>query len=104
MFFTGKYTKIGRQVTVAIYFENVNTTGAAGYAFVSGLPFTEDGTRAVGTAATYNFDLNTGTSVFADIASTSVYLVASKDDAAWIDVLHNAGAGRDLRITVTYFV
>jgi hypothetical protein len=102
---TGKYTKIGRQVTVVIYFDNVSTVGASGDVIVTGLPFTEDGTRAVGTVQTYLFDLNTGTSLSADVFGTSVYVIASKDDAASVSVLHSAGAaGRYLKITVTYFV
>lgn len=101
---TGKYTKIGRQVTVAIYFNNVNTTGASGAVSVTGLPFTEDGTRAVGAAGTFNFDLNTGSSIFMEFSGTAFGLVASKDNAAWVSVLHNAGAARYLRATGTYFV
>jgi hypothetical protein len=101
---TGKYTKIGRQVTIAIYFNGVTTTGASGLAFVDGLPFSEDGTRAIATVGTFLFDLNTGTSVFGDFLNAAVYLQASKDDAAWVDVLHNPGTFRYLRITGTYFV
>ena len=37
---TGKYTKVGNLVTVSIYFNNVDTTGAAGAWIVEGLPFT----------------------------------------------------------------
>jgi hypothetical protein len=101
---TGKYTKIGRQVTIAIYFNGVTTTGASGLAFVDGLPFSEDGTRAIATVGTFLFDLNTGTSVFGDFSGAAVYLQASKDDASWVDVLHNPGTFRYLRITGTYFV
>lgn len=37
---TGIYTKIGRQVTVGIAFNSVNTTGISGNLEISGLPFT----------------------------------------------------------------
>ena len=36
---TGTYTKIGRQVTISFSFNNVNTLGASGNTYVSGLPF-----------------------------------------------------------------
>jgi hypothetical protein len=101
---TGKYTKIGRQVTVGIYFANVDTTGASGDVSVTGLPFTEDGTRAVATVATYFFDFNTGASLFGDFSGTNISVLTSGDDAGWVSVLHNPGAGRFMRITGTYFV
>ena len=101
---TGKYTKIGRQVTVVIYFENINTTGYAGQVYVQGLPFTEDGSRAVGTAAFYNFDFNGGTGLFVDVSASNLFFSSQLTNAAWRDVNHSAGAGRYLRATVTYFV
>jgi hypothetical protein len=101
---TGKYTRVGRQVTIAIYFNGVNTTGASGGVYVSGLPFSEDGTRAIASVATYNFDFNGGTSLWGDFSGTNVSIYTSVTNGAWTEVLHNAGAGRYLRITGTYFV
>ena len=101
---TGKYTKIGRQVTVVIYFANVSTVGASGAVGVTGLPFTEDGTRAVGTAGFYNFDFNGGTGPFVDVSGTTMFFQSQLTNSNWRDVNHSAGAGRYLRATVTYFV
>lgn len=101
---TGKYTKIGRQVTVVIYFSNVNTTGASGSVDVTGLPFTEDGTRAVGTAAFYNFDFNGGTGPFVDVSVTTMFFQTQLTNSNWRDINHTAGVGRYLRATLTYFV
>lgn len=101
---TGKYTKIGRQVTIVIYFNNVSTVGASGGVGITGLPFTEDGNRAIGTAGFYNFDFNGGTAVFVDVYGTSLFLTSQLTNSNWRDVNHSAGVGRYLRATVTYFV
>ena len=101
---TGKYTKVGRQVTVVIFFNNVSTVGASGQVYIQGLPFTEDGGRAAGTAAFYNFDFNGGTGLFVDVSGTSLYCQSQLTNAAWRDVNHSAGVGRYLRVTATYNV
>jgi hypothetical protein len=101
---TGKYTKIGRQVTVVIYFQNVSTVGASGVVAITGLPFTEDGERAVGTVALHTFDFDSGTSVYADVSGSTLFFSSQLTNAAWRDVKHNAGTGRFLRTTVTYNV
>ena len=101
---TGKYTKIGRQVTVVIYFTNVSTVGASGGVAITGLPFTEDGTRAVGTAGFYNFDFNGGTGPFVDISGSTLGFSTQLTNAVWRDINHSAGLARYLRATVTYFV
>ena len=101
---TGKYTKIGRQVSITIYFQNVNTTGYAGAVSITGLPFTEDGSRANGTAACYNFDFNSGTCVFVNVGVTTLYFTSMLTNSNWRDVNHSAGAGRYLQANVVYYV
>jgi hypothetical protein len=51
---TGTYTKVGRLVMYNIFFLNVDTTGAAGAASVTGLPFTV-GATAEGTVVSNAF-------------------------------------------------
>ena len=101
---TGKYTKIGRQVSITIYFQNVNTTGYAGAVSITGLPFTEDGSRANGTAACYNFDFNSGTCVFVNVGVATLYFTSMLTNSNWRDVNHSAGAGRYLQANVVYYV
>ena len=101
---TGKYTKIGRQVSITIYFENVDTTGYAGAVSIQGLPFTEDGSRANGTLACYNFDFNGGTSLFVNVGVNTLYCTAALTNSNWRDVLYGAGALRFLQANVVYFV
>ena len=101
---TGKYTKIGRQVTVTIYFNNVSTVGASGAVSITGLPFTEDGSRTVGTVSTYSFNFDSGTTAICEINVTTIYLTALLSSSAWRDVLHVAGLNRYLRASITYTV
>jgi hypothetical protein len=101
---TGKYTKIGRQVSITIYFQNVSTVGASGAVAITGLPFTEDGSRANGTAACYNFDFNSGTSVFVNVGVTTLYYTSMLTNSNWRDVNHSAGVGRYLQANVIYYV
>ena len=101
---TGKYTKIGRQVTVVIRFTNVSTVGASGAVAITGLPFTDDGGRPVGTVAAYSFNFDSGTSLWCDVGVTTISILSSLTNSAWRDVLHSAGVGRYLLVTLTYTV
>jgi hypothetical protein len=102
---TGRYTKIGRQVSVEIGFYG-DTTGASGRITVSGLPFTSNasigrpGLILIDTMGTF-----TGSPV-AYLAGgvTSVDLYGSNSNASSSNVTHNAGAGRALYMQLTYTV
>jgi hypothetical protein len=105
---TGYYTKIGRQVTCIVYFNNVDTTGASGTLQVVGLPFTASNTagmRGSNAVSVYGLDVP-GLYLTADVPPNSsiVYLVASKDKAAWAITDIIAGAGKYMQLKVTYFV
>ena len=104
---TANYTKIGRQVTISIMFANVNTTGAAGAVRVTGLPFScaVDATGAV-TTELFTFGL-TRTSVNSWVgtsAATTVNFFVSGNDTSFDNLSHNAGTGRYLYTSLTYFV
>lgn len=104
---TANYTKIGRQVTVSIMFANVNTTGASGAVRITGLPFScaIDGTGSV-TCELFTFGASR-TSVNAYVGSsapTTVNLFVSGNDTSFENLSHNAGAGRYLYTSLTYFV
>lgn len=100
---TGNYTKIGRQVTITAVFLNVTTTGASGTVSVTGAPFSSSGI-ATGAAMCHTFDLNGGTGLTAYISGTTIELFSMADDAAWVQLRHNAGTNRSLWFTITYFV
>lgn len=102
---TGTYTKIGRQVTVRGEFVNVDTTGASGVVSITGLPFTS-ASQTTGSVMLFNFDLDTSTAQNSYIGASSLILefYGQKDDAAWVPLKHNAGSGRYMIFTHTYFV
>jgi hypothetical protein len=103
---TGKYTKIGRQVSVQISFETVSTVGALGDLSISGLPFANSsGIRTMGTAGAFLGATFSGTLITAISASGSSIDYQSVDsNAAWSSATHNAGTGRFFWANVTYTV
>jgi hypothetical protein len=105
---TGTYTKIGRQVTVNVIFDNVNTTGAAGGVRITGLPFSCGFTGGVGAVILELFDFTAGrTSVasYVNVSSpTTIFIEASGSNSSFGGVAHSAGAGRYLYTSLTYFV
>ena len=103
---TGRYTKIGRQVAVQVYFSNVVTTGASGRIGISGLPFANNGsTETVGAVGLYDIATFTG-SPFAQVGfnATQVDLYSSVSNSVYQPVTHNAGTGRYLWFNMTYTV
>jgi hypothetical protein len=101
---TGVYTKVGRLVYVSISFVNVTTTGAVGDVTVSGLPFAAGSIRYTGSALSYNFDLNTGTSLSALVESggTIVYFYSAKTSTAWQSLKHTGGLSMYLNTSFSY--
>jgi hypothetical protein len=104
---TGKYTKIGRQVTVEIYI-NGNTTGASGRIFVSGLPFTPSNAPVDGRTGSVLFDgmaTFTGSPVaWIGASNTTIDMYQSINGGATTAVTHNTGANRSLWVCATYTV
>ena len=103
---TGRYTKIGRQVAVQVYFSNVVTTGASGRIGVSGLPFANNGSmEAIGAVGFYDIATFTG-SPFAQIGfnATQLDIYSSVSNSVYQAVTHNAGTGRYLWLNLTYTV
>lgn len=96
---TGRYTRIGNQITIAIEFDNVDTSGAAGAMEVTGLPF-------AATAAGYGPVMKSG--IGTDVIMAGVYGGLSKvifSDAATMSTTNIvAAAGVYLRFSATYFV
>ena len=104
---TANYTKIGRQVTISIMFANVNTTGASGSVTVLGVPFSCV-TAGVGSAITENFTFGatrtTVSSLIDSAAATTIRFSVSGNDTSFENLSHNAGTGRYLYTSITYFV
>ena len=103
---TGRYTKIGRVVTVQISYINVITTGASGLVQITGLPFSNNASVAsVGGVTSYNLSTFTG-SPFAFLSTSDSFLTlyANVSGTAFADVNHSAGTGRYCTVSITYTV
>lgn len=95
---TGTYTKIGRLVMYNINFTNVDTTGAAGAASVTGLPFTA-GQTSQGEIVSNAFPNPTSTQIGAG-SSTANIVISQTAGGASI----TASAGLYVFITGVYHV
>jgi hypothetical protein len=103
---TGRYTKIGRVVSISAFFSSVITTGASGRIQITGLPFTNNSSiTSVGTAAFNSMATFTG-SPFASLAAsdTTVIMFSSNSAASYAAVNFNAGITQDLWVSLNYTV
>jgi len=96
---TGRYTRVGNQITVAIEFDNVDTTGASGAMEVTGLPF-------AAVSAGYGPVMKSG--IGTQVIMAGIYGGLSKvifSDAGTMSTTSIvAGAGVYLRFSATYYV
>ena len=100
----GTYTKIGNMCYAQFQMSNVNSTGAAGGVRVTGLPFTSSGAQATGNVMTYvRFTLNAGsTNISPYVSGTSISFYQSTSNGGWSEIVHNAGTGAYLSVSVFY--
>jgi hypothetical protein len=100
---TGTYTKVGRQVTVTLATGLKDLTGAVGFLRVTGLPFTP-AVRAISTY--FSFQLSLGGYPIAVIfeSVSTVYFYYTVNNADWQEQPIAAAGGKNLYITMTYFV
>ena len=103
---TAKYTKIGNTVYVAVYFANVNTSGASGTCQVTGLPFTCINQLFPLNVMTYGFDYDDAVGIMTINMyvenGTTAQLIATKDNAAWQSHGITAGTGKYFAMQGTY--
>lgn len=96
---TGRYTRIGNQVTIAIEFDNVSTIGASGSMEVTGLPFTA-------VSAGYGPVMKSG--IGTQTVTAGVYGGLSKVIFSDSGTMNNtpivAAVGVYLRFSATYFM
>jgi hypothetical protein len=102
---TGRYTKVGRQVSVQISFEGVSTIGALGDIAITGLPFANAALRAIGTAGTHTGATFTGT-LISQISSTasSIEFYGVISNIPWAAATHNPNASVYFWANLTYTV
>lgn len=101
---SARYVKIGKLVSLASQFSNVNTTGASGAVRLTGLPFTATQAHAAGNVMFYvRFALGAGsTNVSPYISGTQVQFYQSTNGAGWGEISHSAGTGAYLAFHVIY--
>jgi hypothetical protein len=102
---TGRYTKVGRLVSVQISFSNVNTTGASGDAYIIGLPFANSSITVHGSAASFlalTFSGYLGSE--ADPGGTNISLFDIRSGNVWASAQHSAGTSRYINAELTYTV
>jgi hypothetical protein len=98
---TGKYTKIGDQVTVSCTFNNVDTTGAAGDMRLNGLPFASGSYGSPGTAG----KLGLGANVSISYVPAGGFTIVQFFNATTLGVdAIVAGTGKFFYVSATYFV
>jgi len=108
----GRYTRIGRQVTIQCYLELANsiTGGGSGYAQLTGLPFAKaaDGTFPTAALFTKGVDWAAGTPIVAPITSGStstLYFPEIIDNAANNNIDISGFSAQDvISFTLTYNV
>jgi hypothetical protein len=99
---SGRYTKIGRQVTAVVYLTVTNMTGT-GVLIIGGLPFTSGDASYVGSIMTYNLDWpNAGSCVFyVGDSRTFAYIYISQDNGVWSQP--NVDTSFTIFANITYF-
>ena len=102
----GKYTKVGRFVTVQIGFEVVSNVDYSGAISISGLPFSNlSGIRSIGSAGVYLGANFTGTIVsVVNISASNIELMGMNSGNVWTSADHNPGTGRFFWANATYTV
>jgi hypothetical protein len=97
---TGKYTRVGRQVTVTFDLSG-NTTGGSGFVLIIGLPYT------IGAGSNYYSSLvlsNLGTDAPSSYGAGGNGYFALLGQTTGNYITLSAGAGRGVSGTFTYFV
>ena len=101
---TGLYTKVGNKVELMLNFENVNTTGASGNMWVTGLPFASSGVYCILPAQMNSAGTFPNSSPFGLVSGTVCYFYKHASNAGASAVFHNAGTSRTIRVSGNYRV
>jgi len=97
----GNYVKIGKQVSLQIFFSDVDTTGASGNMQIVNCPFTS-AQLSVGSYAGYGLSVTLSPVVW--IVGTELEFQYQANNSAWVDVAITAGANKYLAVTIVYFI
>ena len=101
---TGLYTKVGNKVEMMLNFDNVNTTGASGDMWVTGLPFASSGVYCILPCQMNSAGTFPSSSPFGLVSGTVCYFYKHASNAGASAVFHNAGTSRTIRVSGNYRV
>ena len=101
----GVYTKIGNMCYASWAINSKDTTGAAGGARITGLPFSVSGSIATGTVALYvRFTFTNAGNIAPVCEGTTISFYQSVTAAGWAEITHAAGAAAYIKGAVVYKV
>lgn len=102
---TGKYRKIGSQVTVQFEISNINVTGASGNNKITGLPFTASSGLYMGAPRVRSVSVTDYIQSF--VTGGTTYLRLEENTGSAFNTILQASAfthaASDITITITYF-
>ena len=105
----GIYTKIGRQVSIGIRFENITLSGATGTVMIKGLPFNGSGSQAYSTASAmmiYNISFSTDRiqTFYHGTSTNDLHGIQSRSGTTWIswDVSNFQAGATYMNLEMTY--
>ena len=105
----GAYIRIGRQVTINVYFSGFTLTGATGNFRIGSLPFNPTGTGGAGFAMgsvmmhSIPFTGDYVNCAFSQYSgSTQIELFATRDSNSWVEVPVLNGGTKYLSLSLTY--
>jgi len=104
---TGRYTKIGRQVSIDITFSNISNVGASGELSVTGLPFTCNGSvNAFGATSMNGIGTFAGGSPISIVTTggTTLLFYGNVSGSANVVVTHNPGIAKYFNASISYSV
>jgi hypothetical protein len=103
---TARYTKVGNAVSIAVSFENIDTTGYAGQITVTGVPFVNNSSAraqlSVGHYQTTTWDTGEVPVAQLGVSSTTIIFQNIASGTVWSGNNHNAGTARFMWATGTY--
>jgi len=102
---TASYIKVGKQVTIGGYFQNVNLSSMSGSTQINGLPFTSNAETSnynTGNLALYGFDFTGFVTPYIGNNVTNIDILDSRTGAGWAGLAIPAASGKYMIFSLTY--
>jgi len=102
---TASYIKVGKQVTIGGYFQNVDLSSMSGSTQINGLPFTsnaEASNFATGAFALYGFTFTGIVTPYLGSNGTNIDILDSRSNSSWIGLAIPQASGKYMIFSMTY--